>query len=138
MKKQVVSKLVSICFGSPWLGLKIKTNCMNLQVVDPEISSVLIFFKEGFRASFTTTCCEWFFKKFIMLYSIYWKNLLPDCLYLILYIWQYVYCNCFSCNLWRHKFWRHKTLPRFPLTWPEIQNKIWNHSRTMERAFKVK
>ena len=37
--------LVSISFGSPRLGDTIKTNCMKLQTLNPEILSILIFKK---------------------------------------------------------------------------------------------
>ena len=42
----MVITLVSICFDSPRLGHAIKTNCMKLQTVDPELYSILIFFKK--------------------------------------------------------------------------------------------
>ena len=38
-KRLLVSTLVSIYFGSPRLGYTRKTNCIELQIVDPEISS---------------------------------------------------------------------------------------------------
>ena len=44
-KKQVVSMLVSTYFGNPRLGYTIKTNCIKIQTVDPEIWSILIFEK---------------------------------------------------------------------------------------------
>ena len=35
--------LVSIYFGSQWLGHTVKANCVKLYTVDPEIYSILIF-----------------------------------------------------------------------------------------------
>ena len=43
----MVRTLVSICFGSPRLGHTIKTNCVKLQTVNPELRSILIFLKKG-------------------------------------------------------------------------------------------
>ena len=39
----MVSTLVLIYFGSPQLKHTIKTNCINVQTVDPDTWSVLIF-----------------------------------------------------------------------------------------------
>ena len=45
-RKQVVSSLVSIyIFRQPSTCHAIKTNCINLQAIDPEICSILIFLK---------------------------------------------------------------------------------------------
>ena len=41
--KQVGSTAVSICFGSPRLGDTIKANCMERQIVDPEIFLISTF-----------------------------------------------------------------------------------------------
>ena len=38
-KKQVVSTLVSIYFGSPRLGHRVKSNCIKFQTVDLEIDA---------------------------------------------------------------------------------------------------
>ena len=67
-KKQLVSTLVSICFGSPWLKHTMKTNCMKLQTVDPVICSNLIL-SRGSGASFITIFCAWFLKK-----NVNWSN----------------------------------------------------------------
>ena len=40
-KKKVVKNLVSIFIGSPWLRHAVKTNCVKLQTIDPEICSKL-------------------------------------------------------------------------------------------------
>ena len=40
-----------------------KTNCMKIQTVDPEISLILMFFKKArTRSGFSTIICAWFFK----------------------------------------------------------------------------
>ena len=44
--KQVVSTFVSLYFGRPPLGRTIKTNFITLQIVDPELRSILIFHKK--------------------------------------------------------------------------------------------
>ena len=43
----MVSTLVSIYFGTPWLGHAIKINFMKLYTVDPDICSNLIFNEKG-------------------------------------------------------------------------------------------
>ena len=40
---QMVHSLVSIYFESPQIGHTIKASCINIQTVDPEIGSILIF-----------------------------------------------------------------------------------------------
>ena len=40
---QMVHSLVSIYFGSPQLSHTIKASCINIQTIDPEIGSILIF-----------------------------------------------------------------------------------------------
>ena len=45
MQKQVFSILVLIYFGRPRLKYTIKKNCATFQVVDPELWSILIFYK---------------------------------------------------------------------------------------------
>ena len=44
-QEQLVSTLFSIYFGSSRLGHAQKTNCLNLQTVDPDICSVLNFYE---------------------------------------------------------------------------------------------
>ena len=45
-KKQVVSTLILIYFGSSRRGHIIKVNCRKFQTVDPEIWSILIFVEQ--------------------------------------------------------------------------------------------
>ena len=54
---QVVRILVSIIFGSPGVLHTMKTNCMKLQSVNPEI------FLKVSGANLSPTFCAWFFKK---------------------------------------------------------------------------
>ena len=66
----MVSTLVSIYFGSPWLGYTTKTNCIKRHAVDLEICSILILLNE-FGTVFSTTFFYGFsWNKFFMLHSI--------------------------------------------------------------------
>ena len=58
----MVSTLVSIYFGSPRLGYTRKTNCIELQIVDPEISSEKITCKtKNFTTNIETVTPNSFF-----------------------------------------------------------------------------
>ena len=48
----MINAIVSIYFGSPQLGYKVKTNCMKLQR-----HAHSLFFKKGSVTSFSTTFC---------------------------------------------------------------------------------
>ena len=69
---QVVSILVSKCFVRLRLGHTMKTNCMKLQAVNPEISSILIFAKKDLGLVFPSYFVDDFSSKiFLMSYFIY-------------------------------------------------------------------
>ena len=48
--KEAVSTLISMYFGSPQLGHKIKANLMEIQTVDRQMCSILIYLKKGLGA----------------------------------------------------------------------------------------
>ena len=57
--KQVFSNLISVCFISPGLGHKLKTNCME-QIINSDMCSILVF-KNGSWFSLSITFWTGFF-----------------------------------------------------------------------------
>ena len=100
-QKQVVSTLVSIYFGNHWLWHTIKTNCMKLQTVDPEMDQFR-FLKKWSGTNFSTIFCVCFFKRNIS-HMIFYQLTKFHCMaaFTSWDIWQYVYCNWLLSS---HKF----------------------------------
>ena len=77
-------------------------------------------------------------KMVLMLYSINWPNFIVWLPYFLRYLAIYVFVIvCYPiCDVMNFEIYLSFSSSRFP-TWPKLQNKNWNISRT-KRAFKVK
>ena len=83
----MVSTLVWISFGSPWLGPAIKTNCMKLHTVDWEICTILIFSKMGPGLVSSPHFVHDFVKEYISCCVLLTEQTsLSDCLYILRYM----------------------------------------------------
>ena len=107
---QVVCSLVSIYFDNPQLAKQQKQNIQNFRILIQRYAQFW-FFKKGSGNSFSTTFCEWFFKKNVFQVMFYQPTKFHCLIAFTSWdIGQYVYCKCLLSRLWRQRFWNQPDL----------------------------
>ena len=134
-QEQVVSTLVLIYFGSPWLGHRIKTNHIKIHTVNPEICWMVqrLFFPPHFLYQSSR-------KIFFILYSINWLNFTAG-LPLLLEILsnKFIVIICFpACDVITFKFNLIAFLSiRFP-TWPRNSEQKFKYLQNKTKFYSEK
>ena len=137
-QNHIVSTLILIHFDRPWLGNKIKTNCIIFQTVVPQMCSILIFWKWALDKLFHHILRTIFEKK---IFSCYILSTDPFSLFGCIYLTLGNICIVIICflvyDIINFEINLSFLITSFSYITKKTQGKYLNIIRT-KRAFKVK